>query len=203
MLIGHEFERESSYSRQSSFQFLQSCSLKMAYAAAVRPQPQDPAAVDRAMRHLRRLLADHGLHRRRRSGDHDRLGHVGLQGHSGGGEQMAELIATERTPDLIAPSRCRGSPPITRWPTRDRRERADVDDHVPNCGPRPVEEFRFGGELAGAPAHRTDDLDRDLDRVWMFTNVDGVQIERWFHEAGCHRWHTARRDTTVDRFVDG
>jgi sarcosine oxidase delta subunit len=30
-----------------------------------------------------------------------------------------------------------------------------------------------------------------------------LQIERWFHEAGCHRWHTARRDTTIDRVVDG
>lgn len=73
----------------------------------------------------------------------------------------------------------------------------------PNCGSRPVEEFRFGGELPEPPADLTDDFERDLDRVWMFTNVDGVQIERWFHEAGCHRWHTARRDTGLDRFVEG
>ena len=59
----------------------------------------------------------------------------------------------------------------------------------PNCGPRPVEEFRFGGELPEPPARLTEQFDRDLDRVW-------------FHEAGCHRWHTARRDTTLDRFVD-
>jgi sarcosine oxidase subunit delta len=72
----------------------------------------------------------------------------------------------------------------------------------PHCGPRAVEEFRFGGELPEPPAQLTDQLDRDLDRVWMFTNVAGVQTERWFHEAGCHRWHTARRDTSVDRFVD-
>jgi sarcosine oxidase delta subunit len=37
----------------------------------------------------------------------------------------------------------------------------------------------------------------------MFTNERGVQTERWYHEAGCHRWVTARRDTSVDRFVDG
>ena len=72
----------------------------------------------------------------------------------------------------------------------------------PICGPRAVEEFRFGGELPQPPERLTDDFDRDLDRVWMFTNTDGVQIERWFHEAGCHRWHTAQRDTTFDRFVD-
>lgn len=71
----------------------------------------------------------------------------------------------------------------------------------PNCGSRPVEEFRFGGELPEPPASLTDPEARDLDRVWMFSNVEGVQLERWFHEAGCHRWLTARRDTSVDRFV--
>jgi heterotetrameric sarcosine oxidase delta subunit len=72
----------------------------------------------------------------------------------------------------------------------------------PHCGPRSVEEFRFGGELPNPPAHLTDPHDVDFDRVWMFSNVAGVQIERWFHEAGCHRWHTARRDTALDRLVD-
>lgn len=71
----------------------------------------------------------------------------------------------------------------------------------PNCGPRPVEEFRFGGELPQPPEHLTD-VDRDLDRMWMFTNVSGRQVERWFHEAGCHRWHTTVRDTSADRLVD-
>ncbi|MGZ7023290.1 MAG: sarcosine oxidase subunit delta, partial [Ilumatobacteraceae bacterium] len=56
----------------------------------------------------------------------------------------------------------------------------------PNCGPRAVEEFRFGGELPQPPDGLTDAFDRDLDRVWMFTNADGAETERWFHEAGCH-----------------
>ncbi len=72
----------------------------------------------------------------------------------------------------------------------------------PNCGPRPVEEFRFGGELPQLPASLTDPHDRDFDQVWMFGNVEGVQTERWFHDAGCHRWLTAVRDTSRDRFVD-
>jgi heterotetrameric sarcosine oxidase delta subunit len=71
----------------------------------------------------------------------------------------------------------------------------------PNCGARPVEEFRFGGELPNPPASITDASAIDFDRVWMFTNERGVQTERWFHDAGCHRWVTARRDTSVDRFV--
>jgi heterotetrameric sarcosine oxidase delta subunit len=72
----------------------------------------------------------------------------------------------------------------------------------PHCGPRPVEEFRFGGELPEPPSTLIEEFDRDLDRVWMFTNIEGVQTEQWFHEAGCHRWHTTHRDTSLDRFVD-
>ena len=71
----------------------------------------------------------------------------------------------------------------------------------PNCGARPVEEFRFGGELPEPPAHLVDPFERDLDQVWMFTNTEGLQTERWFHDAGCHRWLTAQRDTSIDRFV--
>jgi heterotetrameric sarcosine oxidase delta subunit len=43
--------------------------------------------------------------------------------------------------------------------------------------------------------------ERNVDYVWMYDNVRGVAVERWFHEAGCRRWHTARRDTSTDRFV--
>lgn len=71
----------------------------------------------------------------------------------------------------------------------------------PHCGPRPVEEFRFGGELPEPPAHLTDEFERDLDRVWFYTNVEGVETERWFHAGGCHRWATYQRDTATDRVV--
>ena len=33
----------------------------------------------------------------------------------------------------------------------------------PNCGPRPVEEFRFGGELPEPPSDLTGEFERDLD----------------------------------------
>ena len=51
--------------------------------AAIRAQPQDPAAVDRPVRHLRRLLSDHGPHRGRRAGHLHGLGYLGVQGDSG------------------------------------------------------------------------------------------------------------------------
>ncbi len=69
----------------------------------------------------------------------------------------------------------------------------------PNCGPRPYLEFWFGGELRSHTAVATDDpLEADFDRVWRRTNTCGVQRERWFHHAGCRRWHTAVRNTLTN-----
>lgn len=68
----------------------------------------------------------------------------------------------------------------------------------PNCGARPVEEYRFGGELPTVPDRLTDPDDRDIDYVWFFDNVDGPSTERWFHQAGCRRWLTLRRNTSND-----
>ena len=36
----------------------------------------------------------------------------------------------------------------------------------------------------------------------MLDNADGPTTERWFHEAGCRRWHTIRRDTRTDEILD-
>ncbi len=70
-----------------------------------------------------------------------------------------------------------------------------------NCGRRPVEEYRFGGELRGAAASITDPVQRDVDYVWMRDNIEGVTTERWFHSAGCRRWLTLSRDTITDSVV--
>ena len=70
-----------------------------------------------------------------------------------------------------------------------------------NCGRRPVEEYRFGGELRGAAASITDPVQRDVDYVWMRDNIEGVTTERWFHSAGCRRWLTLSRDAITDTVV--
>lgn len=55
----------------------------------------------------------------------------------------------------------------------------------PNCGPREVHEFRYGGQIlpvvapAGLPSGG---------------NLPGVQRERWYHRFGCRRWLVAERD---------
>jgi heterotetrameric sarcosine oxidase delta subunit len=72
----------------------------------------------------------------------------------------------------------------------------------PRCGRRPVEEFTFGGERRVVPDWITDPEERDFDEVWVFENPDGETRERWFHAAGCRRWLTVRRDTSVDRVIE-
>ena len=57
----------------------------------------------------------------------------------------------------------------------------------PNCGPRDVSEFRYGGEVAVGPH-----------------NLPGPQTERWYHRLGCRRWLVAVRDVrTNEVFLTG
>ncbi len=72
----------------------------------------------------------------------------------------------------------------------------------PRCGRRPLEEFAFGGERRPVPDWITDPDARDFDEVWNFENPDDMTTERWFHQAGCRRWLTVRRDTNVDHVVE-
>ena len=59
----------------------------------------------------------------------------------------------------------------------------------PNCGPRSVYEFRFGGEL---------DEVQNPDSVYDRFNEEGVQSELWFHRSGCRKWFQAVRDTRTN-----
>ena len=71
----------------------------------------------------------------------------------------------------------------------------------PNCGSRPIEEFVFG-EIPSVPDSITDPEARDVDRAFMHTNPEGLQVERWFHVFGCRRWLTLRRDTRTDQIIE-
>ncbi len=71
----------------------------------------------------------------------------------------------------------------------------------PTCGPRSVEEYRYGGAMPHVPDHIQGAEARNLDYAWFLDNVDGPQTERWFHEAGCRRWSTLMRDTHTDAIV--
>lgn len=71
----------------------------------------------------------------------------------------------------------------------------------PTCGARPFEEFRYGSVFPVTPASTTTADDINVDQAWMMDNIDGPTLERWFHEAGCRRWFTARRDTRTDEWL--
>jgi sarcosine oxidase delta subunit len=51
----------------------------------------------------------------------------------------------------------------------------------PNCGPRDVSEFRYGGQLGSTGL-----------------NLPGPQRERWHHRLGCRCWLTAERDVRTN-----
>ena len=54
----------------------------------------------------------------------------------------------------------------------------------PNCGPRDVGEYRYGGEIASGP-----------------TNLPGPQRERWYHRFGCRRWLVVERDVRTNQVL--
>jgi sarcosine oxidase delta subunit len=55
----------------------------------------------------------------------------------------------------------------------------------PNCGPRDVEEFRYGGQILPASSSSG-------------SNLPETQRERWYHRFGCRRWFAAERDVRTN-----
>lgn len=64
----------------------------------------------------------------------------------------------------------------------------------PNCGPRAVEEFRFGGEMLSRPSPQASERDW-ASYFYSRRNLAGEQTEWWYHKFGCRRWLIAERDT--------
>jgi sarcosine oxidase subunit delta len=53
----------------------------------------------------------------------------------------------------------------------------------PNCGPRDVTEFNYGGQILASGA----------------SNLPGRQQERWYHRFGCRRWLRTERDVRTNQ----
>jgi heterotetrameric sarcosine oxidase delta subunit len=66
--------------------------------------------------------------------------------------------------------------------------------NCPNCGERPVAEFRFGGEYHARPTGEVSP-EQWAEHLYARRNLDGPQEEWWFHRLGCRCWFLARRDT--------
>ena len=129
----------------------------------------------------------------------------GFKAIPAGGEQMAELIATGRTPELIAPFSLDAVPPRprARRPGVGGDAVADARARLSALRPPSARRVRRSAASVGRRRRRsTIRTARDFDEVWIFENPDGIATERWFHAAGCRRWLTVRRDTSVDRVVE-
>ena len=82
----------------------------------------------------------------------------------------------------------RGEPALSRLPRPRRRA------HCPINGPRPAQEFSFGGESNPRPA--PDAPVHELARYLFFRrNVAAPNVEWWYHRDGCRQWFLALRDT--------
>ena len=72
----------------------------------------------------------------------------------------------------------------------------------PNCGPRNVSEFRFGGEYNPRPADPlATSAEQWTDYEFMRANLQGVQVEWWYHRSGCGLWFLAERHTQTNEVI--
>lgn len=70
----------------------------------------------------------------------------------------------------------------------------------PYCGPRPVDEFSYFGEVTRRPAGSSS-LRELTDYVYFRDNVAGRQREWWQHRTGCGEWFLAARDTRTNEVL--
>jgi sarcosine oxidase subunit delta len=76
----------------------------------------------------------------------------------------------------------------------------------PHCGPRPVDEFAYFGEVTHRPQPAAGggppSLRELADYVYFRDNVAGEQREWWQHHTGCGEWFLARRDTRTNDVLE-
>ncbi len=70
----------------------------------------------------------------------------------------------------------------------------------PCCGPRDVNEFGYGGEIATRPQARPG-VREFGSYLYLRRNVAGVQREWWVHRLGCELWFQAERDTRTNEVL--
>ena len=118
LLIGHEYERQTSYTRQQGARS-SSCRAARPRSPTCCPSCATCACCGSgpASATCRPTSPPSWASPCRRVRDHDGLGDVGVQGHPGRRRAEAELIATGRTPELIAP--------FSLGPVRGRARHAD------------------------------------------------------------------------------
>ena len=74
----------------------------------------------------------------------------------------------------------------------------------PWCGPRPLEEFHYGGDAAKKRPVEGEQADLSVwyDYVYDRDNPAGKHREYWQHEPGCRSWLVVTRDTTTHQILN-
>lgn len=67
----------------------------------------------------------------------------------------------------------------------------------PLNGPRPIQEFQFGGQLRELPDMDSASDQEWADHVFLRDGAPGRQIEWWYHTPS-GTWFLAERDTRTD-----
>jgi heterotetrameric sarcosine oxidase delta subunit len=69
----------------------------------------------------------------------------------------------------------------------------------PNCGPRNVQEFHYGGEYNPRPQKPLEVEHIEwVEYIYMRDNKQGVQKEWWYHRSGCQLWFLVERHTKTN-----
>ncbi|MBT4979077.1 MAG: sarcosine oxidase subunit delta [Gemmatimonadetes bacterium] len=72
--------------------------------------------------------------------------------------------------------------------------------HCPINGPRPIQEFSFGGAVRPMPDPQQVDDEAWADYVFNRDGEQGIQREWWYHIAS-NTWFIAERNITSDQFI--
>ncbi|MAE61790.1 MAG: sarcosine oxidase subunit delta [Planctomycetaceae bacterium] len=72
--------------------------------------------------------------------------------------------------------------------------------HCPVNGPRPLQEFHYGGEVRDEPDAGAVSDEQWADYVFSRSGEPGVKVEWWYHIAS-GTWFIAERDIVSDEFI--
>ena len=72
--------------------------------------------------------------------------------------------------------------------------------HCPINGPRPVQEFTYGGEYREMPDPDTCTDEQWTDYVFNRAGAPGIRKE-WWHHTASGVWLIAERDVIADKFI--
>ena len=68
----------------------------------------------------------------------------------------------------------------------------------PNCGPRDVSEFRYGGQVLVSRLQTAPPSEGQERSEATGSNLPGLQRERWYHRFGCRCWIIAERNVRTN-----